>query len=132
MRHKFKKLTKEIELHRIENSVEIGTPDLFGRSMFHDFWIELKATDAPVREATPFLRSDSRLRPDQINWIHSYSSKGGIAYILVREKTTKVPYLVCGHHAKNINTWTEGTFDRLSVAIGWPAVVNRLINETKR
>ena len=36
--------------HRVENSAELGTPDLNGSHAGHDAWIELKVSDGgPVR-----------------------------------------------------------------------------------
>lgn len=75
-------------MHRIENTVEAGTPDVTytlrhpstGRAA--SGWIELKATSLPARQTT--IVRFKRFTPEQAEWLREWAAFGGRAWLLVR------------------------------------------------
>lgn len=72
---------------RIENSLEVGTPDVNGAYTIDgekvDVWIELKSRDEfPVRELTPIRLP--HFTTDQRDWLIHRERAGGRAFLLVR------------------------------------------------
>lgn len=113
-------------LQRIENAVGEGMPDVYvGRS---GRWVELKAAARiPVRPTTPLLGKDG-LRQSQINW-HMRAAAwpdAPITYILVGTPDHEV-YLLPGHNAKRINSFTLAEVQEASCARNWPSIVEELL-----
>lgn len=87
------------DLHRVENSVESGGPDVEGivkgRMAFH---IELKRAERPARSTTP-LRI--KWQPGQADWLRRRWSMGGACWVLlgVGDGGRRALYLIRGELA---------------------------------
>lgn len=68
---------KNLVLHRIENIVDAGTPDVIGCLGGPTFWIELKAVPRQ-----PMVRVG--LRPEQAQFLRNWTRNGGNAWVLVQ------------------------------------------------
>jgi hypothetical protein len=92
-------------LHRIENVVELGTPDVTytlranTTSPAVSGWIELKHANAwPARPDTKFRFS--RYTPDQAGWLYEWDRVGGKACVMALVGTTF--FLVPGYYAHDL------------------------------
>ncbi len=74
-------------MHRIENTVESGTPDVTytlrhpNRNRAVSGWIELKVCHLPARQNT--VVRFKRFTPAQAEWLREWSAIGGSAWLLV-------------------------------------------------
>lgn len=74
-------------MHRVENTVESGTPDVTYTLRHPDDrratsgWIELKHTSIPVRNKTQVRFK--RFTVEQAEWLREWSAAGGRAWLLV-------------------------------------------------
>lgn len=66
-------------LERVENSVDVGTPDTFGCWQDVAFVIELKSVPRPAR--APIF---CELKPEQASFLRRWARAGGRAYVLVQ------------------------------------------------
>lgn len=108
-------------LHRIENTVESGTPDVT-YSLRHPAkprnvsgWIELKVTKRPVRQET--IVRFKRFTVEQAEWLREWSAVGSSAWLL----TMIGPYftLIDGRHCPRVQAGvTLREFQELSSVIG--------------
>ena len=124
------RLKKSVMLHRIENVILAGTPDVYccnrnGTSI----WLELKATTKPRRPTTPLL-GDRGLRASQIVWLLTVREFGAKAYVLIRaDGATKEVLLVPADVARTLNLMT---FDEIlatpNVLRGWEEIELLLTN----
>lgn len=112
---------RAIDLHRVENVVEPGMPDVFGRSTF-DFWIELKAFRFPARDSTTVLRNSSALNKEQVVWLKRYARKGGQCFVLTRDIESKIPYLFEGSNAKELNQANTEEFLNMAITNDWEEI----------
>ncbi len=82
MREKAKKLAS-VRLERVENLVNVGTPDVLALSRGIVTWCELKAIDEfPVRAATQVLGAKG-LSVAQRNWHKDWFASGGNSVVLI-------------------------------------------------
>jgi hypothetical protein len=70
-----------LDLRRVENVCEAGTPDVEGCYEGNGFWIELKGEDRPKRAETPVRFP---VRPQQVNWHRKRRRAGGSCWWYVR------------------------------------------------
>ena len=92
-------------VERIESGVSFGVPDVNFTIEGCEGWIELKATDLPVRDTTRVLPSGSGLRTEQIAWHVKAQSCGTRSFILV--KAGEMRWLLGGDHAMRINVYNR-------------------------
>lgn len=80
MRQKLMKAhnTSDCRIVRIENSAEIGTPDLYYRHKCGSGWIELKFVHKPKEGSTVTVN----FRPGQLQWILRETYLGGKVLLL--------------------------------------------------
>jgi hypothetical protein len=75
-------------MHRVENTVETGTPDVTytlrhpTTNLVASGWIELKETTLPVRPTT--IVRFKRFTAEQADWLYDWAKVGGRAWLLVR------------------------------------------------
>jgi len=94
----------KIDIHRVENMVGAGMPDVNFCYKGVEGWVELKHADKPpARDSTPVYHSGG-LRPDQIVWIHKRARAGGRVFVLAR--CGESIFLVPGRFAKEFNDLT--------------------------
>jgi hypothetical protein len=95
----------KIDLCRVENMVQAGTPDVNYCYNGVEGWIELKHADKPpARDSTPVFPDGKGLRDEQVIWIHKRARAGGRVWILAR--CGESIFLVNGAYAKVFNTMT--------------------------
>lgn len=70
-------------MDRIENGLAAGWPDVNYCFVGREGWIELKAPDAPVNEATPLFGSNHPLSIDQANWFLNQARAKGRAFLFI-------------------------------------------------
>lgn len=74
-------MSLEMDLRRVENVIENGTPDVegivHGRAPFH---IELKRCDRPAR---PMTSLRVKWQPGQVEWLHRRWIMGGLCWVLL-------------------------------------------------
>lgn len=91
-----------IDIHRVENMVGVGMPDVNYCYNGVEGWIELKHVDRPPsRDSTPVFPDGKGLRPDQVVWLHKRRRAGGRAFVLAR--CGESIFLVDGDYAKVFN-----------------------------
>ena len=75
-------------LHRIENRVGTGTPDVAyclrrrPKGPITSGWLELKQTEWPSRSGTPFTIESLTL--NQVQFLERWSKNGGMAFLLAQ------------------------------------------------
>lgn len=80
----YRKLSKKLNndvpifLKRIENKVNLGTPDFFFRSMYGGGWAEMKVIKFKAR--SNIVNID--FEPGQFAWLHEYCEMGGNANLV--------------------------------------------------
>jgi len=93
---------QELDMHRVENSVSQGMPDVEGfLGGAGQFWAELKAAERPKKPDTP-VRFD--VREAQVEWLRRRWSLGGAAWLLVQVGSgrTRDIYLIDGSQARDV------------------------------
>jgi hypothetical protein len=90
--------TPLLDLHRVENMVGSGTPDVEGCFDGDAFMLELKGALRPARPATPVRL---KFQPMQPHWLTKRWTCGGAAWVYVRvgEKREIARYLFPGYKA---------------------------------
>jgi hypothetical protein len=93
-----------LHMHRIENSVMAGMPDVEG--FLEDggqFWLELKAEERPKRPTTP-VRFAMKKRVAQVEWLKKRWAIGGKAFLLLQVGTgaERKIYLVPGKFSEEV------------------------------
>lgn len=85
-----------LDLRRVENAIEGGTPDVEGCLDGSQFWIELKCSRANLMGVVRF-----KFRPAQVPWLKKRQDCGGRAFVLaqVDDGHRARRYLVNGIHA---------------------------------
>lgn len=81
LRRGLKDFSINTHLVRIENSAEIGTPDVNGCIYGNDFWVELKVA-TEMRDSMIKVSITS----DQVMWLRSRSRAGGNSFLLIMVK----------------------------------------------
>lgn len=100
-------LFPDLDLRRVENVVERGTPDVEGCWEGRQFWIELKCVGFPryVDE-----RIGVRFEPAQLPWLRRRARAGGACHVLVQvgsgQKARR--YLVPGFHLTQVFVEVDG------------------------
>lgn len=76
-----------LHIHRVENFLEAGTPDVEGYLELPDcrgqFWIELKSEERPARSSTP-IRFKLKKREAQIEFMRKRWEMGANAFFLLQ------------------------------------------------
>lgn len=126
-------LKNELHIHRVENSVMAGMPDVEG--YLEDggqFWLELKSKDRPARETTP-IRFPMEKRQAQVRWLQKRWRLGGSAFLLcqVGRGAERQIYLIPGEYAERVRSGlTEAQLAEVACYVGGgykldPAIVIR-------
>jgi hypothetical protein len=87
-----------IKMHRVENKVAAGMPDIHYVSEAGSGWIELKY----IPEFQIKGRTKIGIRKAQAIWHKNYKNDGGISWILLRVGREKI-FLFNGEHAEKIS-----------------------------
>lgn len=101
-----------IDLMRVENMVQAGTPDVNFCIEMTEGWIELKHTAAPPARASTAVFKNGGLRDEQIVWIHTRVRRGGRVFILAQIGEGVV--LLHGVYATKFNDMTLSELGRLA------------------
>ena len=99
-------------IHRIENLVGFGFPDVNACMSGVEMWIEIKAPKEPKRATTPLFGSNHKLSQDQKNWFLAQSNAGGIGWLLIM--TSARWMLIAGQDADPVNEMTIEELMRLT------------------
>lgn len=106
-----------LHMHRIENPVSPGMPDVEGflsieafahsppssaRLSHGQFWLELKSASRPVRAKTPVR---FKMRPKQVEWARRRWKLGGACYWLLQvgDGGARRIYMLPGHAGADID-----------------------------
>lgn len=114
-------LKSSLHIHRIENSVMAGMPDVEG--FLEDggqFWFELKSKDRPARPDTP-VRFPMEKRQAQVRWLQKRWALGGKAFLLcqVGRGAERQIYLIPGKFAPQVRSGlNEAQLREISVYVG--------------
>ena len=112
-------------LHRIENVVGEGMPDVVTCCRGTVTFVELKAVNGPpVRATTPLLGEKRGLSAAQKNWHHDWCAAGGVTLILIgigQEIAT-----IHGSDANVVNTMAAIDVRRVSLANTWASLAELL------
>ena len=116
-------LRSHCELHRIENLLGAGMPDVLAQcGETCSVLIELKSVHKlPVRSSTRVF-GDEGLNIDQRNWILSWTQAGGSALILGAAGKDLL-WLVDGIHADAFNDMTAVELDAIALATNFDDVI---------
>jgi hypothetical protein len=130
-----RRLSPHLHLERIENLLEVGTPDLItlAPSTGRVVRLELKAVAAlPVRTSTPILGGDNGcgLSLDQRNWHKLWTQMGGTSAILVGIGSD-LQFLVHGVNADEINSLTTDQINHgvCVEAYDWDKIVEWMVEK---
>ena len=114
-----------ILLHRIENIVGEGMPDLVACCLGQTSFIELKCVEEPPkRDSTPLLGKKKGLSIAQRNWHLDWRRAGGCSYVLVGFGDDIA--LLPGRLADLINDMTVTDVLQDAVATDWRGVALEL------
>ena len=118
-----KALRSHCELHRIENLLGAGMPDVLAQcGEACSVMIELKSVHKlPARSRTRVF-GDEGLNIDQRNWIISWTQAGGSALILGAVGSERL-WLVDGIHADAFNDMTASELDAVALATNFDDVI---------
>lgn len=112
-------------LHRIENAVGEGMPDVVACCRGTVTFVELKAIYAPpVRATTPLLGEKRGLSAAQKNWHHDWNKAGGRTLILIG--IGQEIAVVDGSDADLVNTMAASDVRRVSLANTWASLAELL------
>jgi hypothetical protein len=112
---------RDFWLHRVENMVNTGTPDLHCAVRAGDAtWLELKAVTAPARASTRLLGVEG-LNTDQINWHTNYTQLGHHSYVLIRDNRRRL-FLIHGSWADEINNLPAAELTAINSADSWCSI----------
>lgn len=79
---RLKKNCKSIMFKRVENMLEVGTPDIYFCNKLNRGWIESKEVDLGVKKATVIIP----FRPGQLDWLTLHEIKGGVSLVAIVTK----------------------------------------------
>ena len=99
--HKLKAKLRGTFIKRIENSLEIGTPDMYFCNAMCSGWIEAKAVHLPVRDTTPVKVP---FRQGQYNWLIGHKERGGTSLLIIHTGDKKGYYMAEGHSIQEVYT----------------------------
>lgn len=105
-----------VDLRRLENVCEKGTPDVEGCIDAKQVWIELKSCNRPKRAKTP---CHPKIRQEQIDWLKTRAAAGcRTCWLLIQvgEAHNARLYLIPGPHAAQAQDVPEHELDLLGVA----------------
>lgn len=105
----------DLDIHRIENALSAGTPDVEGCFCSFAFQIELKASERPTRETSQL---NYELTTTQAHWLRRRWNVGGSSWLYMRlgKGPTASYYLIRGRDAGEfITRQPVTTFQRLAV-----------------
>lgn len=118
-------LGNRLRLERIENIVNVGTPDVLSLASGTVVPVELKAVECyPAREATRVL-GDKGLSRDQRNWHHSWRAHGGFSVILVGVGSYDL-YAIPGWLADEVNDMSARQLSDAAMARTWDSLYELL------
>lgn len=109
-------------LHRVENALGAGTPDVFGVRAGTAFVCELKAVGR-----RPKGRVWCELRSEQASFLRRWHRVGGRAFVLVQVGVghNVKRYLVSAEHCLELlQEMDESRLEELSVNRGWQSVMS--------
>ena len=75
-----KPIRRDLHMHRVENEVEVGCPDVEGCYRASAFWTELKACPEPGPKGGVNVKITDR----QMDWLRKRRKAGGLAWLLIR------------------------------------------------
>lgn len=89
---------QKLHMHRVENAVMSGMPDVEGCLCGIQFWIELKCAPRPSNIET---KIKARFQPAQIPWLKARVRASGRAFVLLQvgSGAQAKRYLIPGHQA---------------------------------
>jgi len=96
-------LRDDLHMHRVENIVSPGAPDVEGHYKFTSaFQFELKSEARPVRPETPI---HFKMRPKQVEYARRRWLVGGAIFWLLQvgEGSSRRVYMIEGIHGAKIN-----------------------------
>lgn len=99
--HKLKAKLRGTFIRRIENSLEIGTPDMYFCNERHSGWIESKQFKLPVRDTTPV---HVPFRQGQYNWLIEHYTRGGLSILAIHTGDRTGYYFATGKHIQKSYT----------------------------
>lgn len=112
-------------LHRIENIVGEGMPDVVACCRGTVTFVELKAIDVPpVRATTPLLSGKRGLSAAQLNWHHDWNKAGGATLIVIG--IGQEIAVIDGTDADLVNAMSAGDVRRASLANTWASLAELL------
>lgn len=114
---------RDAVFQRVENRVDIGTPDVCCCIDSTTAWVELKhVTKWPARKWTQI---NTGLTKEQALWHRAWLRAGGHSWILIRVHRT--PFLFDAKHARALlDGLTRQQFEAAALAVGWTAVMQNL------
>ncbi len=110
-------VTRHVLLERVENLVNVGTPDVHAIANGQTTWLELKATEMPARSETPLLGRDTVSR-DQRNWHMNYHQHGGRSLIVIGVGP-RVTLSLSGEYVDKVNEMPFHEIMAKAVAVNW-------------
>jgi len=115
-----------LTLHRIENLVGTGMPDIIGKNRLGVvFWIESKALHAwPARDTTKPMKD--AFEPGQIPFLKAWMRFKGNAFVLL--KVGKEAFLLNPKENIEIVDMTRDDIVKYSLALGMSSIVDYLMN----
>jgi|DEB0MinimDraft_6_1074348.scaffolds.fasta_scaffold141633_1 penicillin-binding protein-related factor A (putative recombinase) len=78
-----KPVRRDLHMHRVENEVEVGCPDVEGCYRGSCFWTELKSCPEPGPRGGVQVKITDR----QMDWLRRRRKVGGLAWLLIRVGT---------------------------------------------
>ena len=103
-----------VDLRRIENTCEKGTPDVEGCIDGAQVWIELKSCKRPARASTP---CHPKIRDEQVEWLKNRAECGcNSVWLLIQvgEAHKACLYLIPGHLAARAIDVPESSLETLA------------------
>lgn len=101
---------------RVENGVEIGTPDVNYCLHGSEGWIELKAPAEPAKETTALFGSNHHITLEQRNWLLAQANAGGRGFVFIATERRLI--LMDGKlvaHRSDINALPATTLEKLAL-----------------
>lgn len=112
-----KSLRPLLDMSRVENTVDEGTPDVEGCLEGEQFWCELKALARPVKPST---RIDLEVDTEQVRWHRRRSKAGGRTWFLIQVGSGRSAsrYLIPGYRSMKLaEKRSEAELESLAVII---------------
>lgn len=121
-----KRAPSDFIMHRVENMLGEGMPDVFGFAPDGAyFWVELKAVKSiPRRLSTPLLGREG-LRRSQKNW-HAQAAHCKLrCYTLMRVARDEI-FLVECEYSEGLNNYNHQEINGIAIASDWAGVFKEL------